>query len=887
MTSSKAENRKKNFFGRNWSWLSAMAITAVFMVVIMIIMDITPFGTDCFTLVDSIHQYVPFFSDYQDKLLNGKSLFYTWDVGLGQNFQSLLLYYMASPLNLIIVFFTRRGIVTMFSVLVAVKIVLSAGSFGYLLSRKGDTIENNLVITCFSLFYALNNYMCGYYWNLMWLDCIMVFPLIILGFNRIIKKNDIRLYVLALFYSMYCNYYISFIFCIFLVLWFLATGHENVKKFIKDGLMFAAGSILAAAMAALSLIMAFLAITKTASSGSSIPKWHFYQNFFELIKYQFVLAKPINMDSFDGNANLYCGMLPYILVFVFIFSNKIKTPEKIRKILLIAFLLFSMNQEKLNFIWHGFHNQYGIPNRFSILYIFVILYIAYDVMSEIKTTSPVSIVLGSVAASVVLAFTYYKVEFKSVVDSKYMMIISSAITLIYAVFLMSYDLKGVFRLILDVALAFIMIVEVLFNAGLGMADHGGADGDYYLQYSNTMQDTVSEVEKLANAKGAVFYRSDIVSPIMLDENTYANIKGIGTFCTTVRGNMVDAMAHLGFYTGANEYLFLGSNPVTNDLLGVRYVYLRDGDFYPSENDYNLVYNSERTRVFENKNAMSVAYGVNEDLTQWDTDTYNCAEILNDFAAKAAGVGELFEEVHPVYAVSGEGCEPEYDSDSPNLISYSDGNGETITVNSTLVISEQGRYIINIRANYLENLVYYLNDEEIASDRYFTQLFDLGELKPGDIVRFKMEFNESYSPEGTISMFMSRLNKDNLTKLRGALQKNEMNVSDMTDNSIEGTVNLDKDQYLFTTIPYDEGWHAYVDGEEVDVEETGDGFLALWPEEGQHDITLKFIPDGFVPGVIISIIGWLIYIPVCIFYGRKKNAPKESETTEDDKESIDQ
>ena len=151
----------------------------------------------------------------------------------------------------------------------------------------------------------------------------------------------------------------------------------------------------------------------------------------------------------------------------------------------------------------------------------------------------------------------------------------------------------------------------------------------------------------------------------------------------------------------------------------------------------------------------------------------------------------------------------------------------------------------------------------------------------------MEFNESYSPEGTISMFMSRLNKDNLTKLRGALQKNEMNVSDMTDNSIEGTVNLDKDQYLFTTIPYDEGWHAYVDGEEVDVEETGDGFLALWPKEGQHDITLKFIPDGFVPGVIISIIGWLIYIPVCICYGRKKNAPKENETTEDDKESIDQ
>ena len=99
-----------------------MAITAVFMVVIMIYMDVTPFGTGSFTLVDSIHQYVPFFSDYQDKLLNGKNLFYTWDVGLGQNFQSLLLYYMASPLNLIIVFFPEEGLLLCFLCLVSVKI---------------------------------------------------------------------------------------------------------------------------------------------------------------------------------------------------------------------------------------------------------------------------------------------------------------------------------------------------------------------------------------------------------------------------------------------------------------------------------------------------------------------------------------------------------------------------------------------------------------------------------------------------------------------------------------------------------------------------------------------------------------------------------------------
>ena len=90
-TEIKDTNFIKRFFGRNWSWLVASTITAVFMLAMMIGAKVAPFGETSFTLVDSIHQYVPFFSDYQDKLVNGGSLKYTWDVGMGQNFQSLFL----------------------------------------------------------------------------------------------------------------------------------------------------------------------------------------------------------------------------------------------------------------------------------------------------------------------------------------------------------------------------------------------------------------------------------------------------------------------------------------------------------------------------------------------------------------------------------------------------------------------------------------------------------------------------------------------------------------------------------------------------------------------------------------------------------------------------
>ena len=183
----KSEDREKDgnvfsrFWSRNWSWIISTTVTAVFMIVIMKILKVAPFGTYGFTLVDSIHQYVPFFSDYQEKLKTGGNLFYTWDVGMGQNFQSLLLYYMASPLNLIVALVSRRHIMTVMSCLISLKMAISSGCFSFFLSRRRGKATNNMMIVALGIAYGLNNYMCGYLWNLMWLDSIMVLPLIIHG----------------------------------------------------------------------------------------------------------------------------------------------------------------------------------------------------------------------------------------------------------------------------------------------------------------------------------------------------------------------------------------------------------------------------------------------------------------------------------------------------------------------------------------------------------------------------------------------------------------------------------------------------------------------------------------------------------------------------------
>lgn len=74
---------------------------------------IQPFGSESFLIVDALHQYLPFFADYQEKLKSMDSMFYSFHAGLGYNFLGLWAYYLASPLNLVICTCVGNQLLTM------------------------------------------------------------------------------------------------------------------------------------------------------------------------------------------------------------------------------------------------------------------------------------------------------------------------------------------------------------------------------------------------------------------------------------------------------------------------------------------------------------------------------------------------------------------------------------------------------------------------------------------------------------------------------------------------------------------------------------------------------------------------------------------------------
>ena len=254
--------------------VAAFFVPVIIMIIIFAQRGIFPFGEESFLRTDMYHQYAPFFSEFQHKLTHGGSFLYSWDVGMGVNFAALYAYYLASPLNWLLVLCPKAYIIEFMTYMIVFKIGLSGLSFAYYLRKHCRT--SDFGIAFFGIFYALSGYMAAYSWNIMWLDCILLFPLIMLGLERLVREKKCFLYCITLGLSILSNYYISIMICIFMVLYFIALLVMDGKKSWKDYMVnissFAVFSLLAGGLAAAVLLPEIYALQMTASGDFNFPK---------------------------------------------------------------------------------------------------------------------------------------------------------------------------------------------------------------------------------------------------------------------------------------------------------------------------------------------------------------------------------------------------------------------------------------------------------------------------------------------------------------------------------------------------------------------------------------------------------------------------------------
>lgn len=836
---------------------------------ILIGKEIIPWGDNMYLRSDMYHQYAPFYKELYNKLTSGESLTYSWNIGMGVNFTAIYAYYLASPINLLIGILPEGIIPHTMDFLIVFKTSLAGLSFAYYLSKHFKT--KNASIAAISVFYALSSYMAAFSWNIMWLDCIVLLPLIVLGLEKLVYEGKFKLYTIALGIAIFSNYYIAIMICIFLVLYFIVIlltnpnkrpPHYYVNRIIKFGLF----SAVAGGLGAIMFIPEMYALSYTVSGDFTFPEvWANYFSIMDMLSRSLMDVKVAIFEAHEPN--IYSTVAVFLMVPLYCVSSKINYREKVGKILLLIIFLLSFNTNIPNYIWHGFHFPNSLPARESFIYIFLILVVSYEAVINIKSLTRKQIYAtfaGAVGIILLLEKTYVDdtYSFEIIYLSLAFLTFYLALTLIYH----SGKIKTGF------------IIYLLFVVCIAEAAINSNHEDSYktIGYSPYVEDNeaLDTLIRKVSEQDTDFYRIEKLTRRTKNDAAWSDYKGVSIFSSMTNGSFTDYLGALGFEKSTNAYSYYGNTPFTSALLDVKYVFSNSflentpymtlfdsAEFNDYYNETNATYNRY---LYEMKYSLPLGFMLPENFNNdWLVSGNNPFALQNSFAELATGYSDMFTYIPAVS--TGTTCEFTIDS-SMDVYVYSTTYVESISYTAT---TSDGT---NIGSDSFSGLKH-------------RQTCHFGNYPAGT----KITVTTSESGISSLQLYAYGFNIDVFRNVYDSLNSQGLEITDYDDTYIRGTVDASNDGLLYTSIIYDKGWSAYVDGEEVETTSLQDALLMIPVTKGNHVIELKYSPEGLSKGILLSLFSVIILI-IAILNERKIitfnkiiNLIKKNNDSKDDKD----
>ena len=885
----KEQGRFKAFFSNNLFIILAFLVPFVLMTTAFALMKVSPFGDQQILVTDLWHQYFPFLVDFQDKLKHGESLFWSWTQGAGVNYFALMSYYLASPLNFFSVFIPSEWLreFLMFSVVIK---VACAGMFMAIFLRSVFK-KNDFSLVLFGCCFSFCAFFMGYYWNTIWLDTVCITPLVVLGAVKLLTENKFRLYVVTLALSLLANYYIGLFTCIFVLLIFIAYNivkWENVKTFFTKLLRMGVFSLIAIGITAFFLLPAFFGLQNTNASGSSFPST-FSINIGKsndllgvLTAIQQILSNFITFISpatkeADALPNIACGTVSIVLGILFLTSKKIRLKEKIVDMCLIFFMILSCIIRQLDYIWHGFHFTNMIPYRFSYLISFVLVVMAFRAFMLIDFSSCWDVLLAALGSTLVILFAIGTQE-------AYTIIGTAVVALVVCTMLFLYTRRIVPKQVLLIVLAVVVIGESGATAYIGVKTttvtgtydypRGGETTKQVINYMNSLEENTTEL-----------WRAETTSTQTLNDGSLNGYNGLSMFNSMANVDTTRFFENFGMmgWKSGNRYTYAEGSPVTNVFMNLKYIISRDG-IYRNTYDLSEAYAVGNEKLLKNDHYIPMGFMVNNNLTQWvendNEDQFNPFDQQNEFFKLATGINE---NVYTSLDVVSQG---HYDYEKFPVTKTSYGNYSFSCTDASITphvkwnyeAPEDGLYCMYAKISGGDNVTVMQNDAAQSSTYGMGRPYIacIGYFNKGDKISVYSQLEQGQS--GSAQVYVNLLNQDVFEKGYEKISKDVMTTESLTGSSMEGTIDVSEDGLFYTSIPYEEGWTAVVDGKEVEITPVGGSLLAFPLLKGSHEIKLYYYPKGFWPGFVVTAICLLTFAGLCaytyIIKKKKKSTVKE-------------
>lgn len=569
---------------RKWGLcLAAFSLTALVLIVVIYVKKLYPFGNNSFLIWDMKLQYVDFFS-WLKRVMNGEAnLFYSFGKSLGDNTFGLFAYYLSSPFNLLLLLF--NDIQMFITVLVVTKLAVSALTCSVFLVNRFKELQGiwNVLL---SVSYALMEYGIQQSSNVMWLDGMVILPLMLLGVYRFVSGNKKSMLYISVIAAIIMNWYTAYMCCLFSVIYFLyeltkrqpSSCERIVKRYIIPFIQYCVVMILAVG----TTMFFFLPTILNLLQGKGAVEANIFTPGFRcgLVDILKGLLPGICLRTDGITLVLFCGSLVTIVLFLYIFSQRVQLKDKLVSIFLLVFLIFSAVFLPTENIWNGLRKVASYYCRFTFVISFFMLY---------------------------LAACYLEVQ------------------------------KNVGKFVRVFSIVLVM-GELGYNASTVWGNLASGDAAYYNRYA---AEENALVEKLKGQDFTPFYRIEQTSSRGTREGNYMGTYNEGmaygfsplaSYSSTYNQNLVNFYANCGY--GETRRLILYNEPIllSDAILGIKYVmssYDIPGFKRKGEEKYN------GKGVYENPYAISLGVEVGKKVCG-KIKARNCFDYQNRMLSKIVG-----------------------------------------------------------------------------------------------------------------------------------------------------------------------------------------------------------------------------------------------------------
>lgn len=834
-------------------YLGAFGINLIIISIIFWFNGLVPFGNNNFLTSDLGTQYIAFLTELRRQLVHGNLHLYLFSQSLGDNFFPIISYYLLSPFNLLLVLFKAQAVPVAADVIIMLKISAMGVAMAYFLTQYFKQSRPSNYI--FTIAYSFCGFVASYFYDLMWLDALIMLPIVAVG---VIQNNKLVLYYFSILLSIIFNYYLGYMLCIFSVCFFIYLALENnlmeqrtrfvtIRNYLVTSLL--AG--LSSAVVLVPTLSGMLKTAKTSFNGFNyLPSARFGLEAFT----QLGIGGNTFIQRLHHGPSVFMTSTVLILLLSYFFSDRVTKSDKNHSLFLIGILLISMFVTTFNTVWHMFQNPAGFPFRNSFIFSFVCIFVAHKAFSAGVFKDTAAIIKATCTAGILIVIGYAtewlipkfieKMGYETPDNAynSYYFWLSLVCIVISGLLIMLFSRNKYFGIGLLLIISFEVFAN--FNSVLDTA-YLGNQKTYSRQYRKE-NDILTDVKDSSHPGHRIIVSKSGLNSAFPDQyNNYNdpvlfNINGLSLYSSTLNQNTMTMMNDLGYFSfNVRRVSYFGGTNITNSLLGVY--------FDISQLDSHYIVN-------EHYNAPTLGFLVDKNVYDFQMVSGRALDNQN----------RLWQSLN--------GTETQYLKNA-SIITMSQKSVKNRTMYTYQLKNEATGplYFYVSPFNYHASRIY-VNGRRINTPQIQVQkaaVMDLGDFKKNEAVEVKiltkkpLEINPSY---------FRTLDHDEYEATISKFRNNSMKISsDLNHDVVNGTINVQKSSPLLLSIPYDKGWSAYDNGKKVKIHKVISDLMAIDLDKGYHKIELKYQVPGLKAGWIISIVSVLIF---AIYLGFNKYLNKK-------------